>query len=119
MRKWLVVFGALVLCGLLLFSCGKKEETKAVATGYAILSGRITEPDSVTPIVGAKVYEKDHKKISTTTDSAGYFMMDNVSFEPHTIYVEKEGYLPTTFEFDYKGELDHPLVTKLAQLKKN
>jgi len=118
MRDWLIIFGAMVLCGLLIFSCGKKEDSKAVPLGYAILTGRVTEADSTTPIAGAKVYEKDHKQGSATSDSAGYFMIDNVAFEAHTLYVEKDGYVPATIEFEYKGKLDHPLVTKLARMTK-
>ncbi len=92
--------------------------TKEQAAQEAIFTGRVTATDTSVYLAGVKVFEKSHNKLSTTTDSAGYFRLDGVSFEKHDIFFEKEGYEPVVFSFSYNGSLQHPIVTEHIIMKK-
>ena len=107
---WLALLGLVYAACV---SCSKKE-----AIHEAIFTGRVTAQDTTVYLAGVKVFEKSHNKLSTTTDSAGYFRLDGVSFEEHDIYFEKEGYEPTVFDFKYNGSLQHPIITEHIMMKK-
>jgi hypothetical protein len=119
MKDWMIIVTAMIIGTLILSSCGeKKDQAPAAASGVCMLTGRVMETDSITPIAGARIYEKDHHRGTTLSDSAGYFQLDNVTFEKHDILVEKEGYRPTSVSLEYTGKLDHPIVTRLVILNK-
>ncbi len=101
-----IIFACIVTCALILLSCGEKHEK------YAVLTGRVTASDTSIYLADVKVFEKSHKKLSTFTDSLGFFHLDDVSCEEHNIYFEKEGYEPGVLNFEYIGNLQHPLVTR-------
>jgi len=107
---WLSLLG---LVYMLSASCTKDQIGRE-----AILTGRVTAADTSVYLAGVKVFEKSHNKLSTTTDSAGYFKLDGVSFEEHNIYFEKEGYEPTVFNFEYNGNLQRPIITEHITMKK-
>lgn len=107
---WLSLLG---LVYVLSASCTKEQPARE-----AIFTGRVTATDTSVYLAGVKVFEKSHNKLSTTTDSAGYFRLDGVSFEKHDIYFEKEGYEPTVFNFEYNGSLRHPIITEHIIMKK-
>ncbi len=91
----------------LFLSCGQREEVSK----SAILSGRVTDTDTTIYLAGVKVFEKSHAKLSTVTDSAGYFRLDGVMFEEHNIYFERDDYETDTLWFEYTGHFDRPVVT--------
>ena len=105
---------ALCLAAAALLSCGQDKTT----ANEVILTGRVTAEDTTVYLGGVKVYEASHNQGSTVTDSAGYFRLENVSFEEHNIYFEKDGYQPDTLLFEYTGTLEHPIVTRLIKLRK-
>jgi len=107
---WLSLLG---LVYVLSASC-----TKEKAAPEAILTGRVTATDTSVYLADVKVFEKSHGELSTTTDSAGYFRLDGVSFEKHDIYFEKDGYEPTVYDFQYEGKLQHPIITEHIIMKK-
>jgi hypothetical protein len=107
---WLSIMGLVYMACV---SCSGKQ-----AMREAIFTGRVTAQDTSVYLAGVKVFEKSHNKLSTTTDSAGYFRLDRVAFEEHNIYFEKEGYEPTVFNFEYNGNLEHPIVTDHIIMKK-
>lgn len=107
---WLSLLGLIYMLSV---SCTKEQ-----AVHEAIFTGRVTATDTSVYLAGVKVFEKTHNELSTTTDSAGYFRLDGVSFEQHDIYFEKEGYEPTVFDFVYNGSLQHPIITDHIIMKK-
>lgn len=103
-----------MVCLMVYTSCnGKLEEGK-----YAILTGRVTDTDTSIYLAGVKVYETSHGKLSTVTDSAGFFRLEGVQFEEHDIYFEKDGYERYTLWFEYTGQLDRPVVSRLVIMNK-
>ena len=107
---WLIIMGLVYVIAV---SCAGEK-----AAHEAIFTGRVTAQDTSVYLAGVKVFEKAHNKRSTTTDSAGYFRLDGVSFEAHDIYFEKAGYEPTVFNFEYKGGLERPIITEHIIMKK-
>lgn len=108
------ILAGLVCLGVLVFvSCGHQEEGK-----YAIVTGRVTDTDTSIYLPGVKVFEKSHAKLSTVTDSLGFFELRGVMFEEHNIYFEKDGYEPYTLWFEYTGKLARPAVTHKIIMKK-
>ena len=112
MRKLLVFIIAAAVFAAAFLSCESMEKT-------TIFSGRVTEADTSVYLGDVKVYEKSHAKLTTTTDSNGYFKMDSVSAEEHNIYFEKEGYKTLVFNFEYTGSLEHPLISRHIILEKD
>jgi len=107
MRALITAICLVCLFTFLFLSCGTKQESSR----EAILTGRVTDTDTTVYLSGVKVFENSHNKMSTVTDSAGYFRLEKVSFEEHNIYFEKEGYEPYTLWFEYNGKLERPVVT--------
>jgi hypothetical protein len=103
----------LCLSIVLFLSCGQETEVKE-----AILTGRVTAQDTSVYLQDVKVYETSHNRLSTITDSAGYFRLEGVAFEEHNIYFEKEGYKTDTLWFEYTGSLTSPRISKLIRLSK-
>jgi hypothetical protein len=101
-----IIIACIAVCALILLSCGEKHEK------YAVLTGRVTASDTSAYLADVKVFEKSHKKLSTFTDSLGFFRLDDVSCKEHNIYFEKEGYEPEVLNFEYTGNLQHPLITR-------
>lgn len=107
MRTIITAICLICLFTFLFLSCGTKQEGNRLA----VLTGRVTATDTTVYLEGVRVFEKSHNKMSTITDSAGYFRLENVWFEEHNIYFEKEGYEPYTLWFEYTGKLEYPVVT--------
>jgi hypothetical protein len=97
---------AIIACLMLAMAC---EKPNPEAT--AILTGKVTEADTSIVLTGVKVYEKSHAGLSCLTDSLGMFKLDGVAFEEHNIYLEKDGYKPEVFMFEYTGKLTRPLLS--------
>ena len=108
----IIIIACIAVCGLILISCGEKHEK------YAVLTGRVTASDTSIYLADVKVFEKSHKKSSAFTDSLGFFRLDGVSCEEHNIYFEKEDYEQGVLNFEYTGNLEHPLITRHVILYK-
>ncbi len=118
MKDWVTVLLAMMFGILVFFSCGKKDSSKTTPAGIAVVTGRVTEADSTVGIAGVRVYEKGFNESQTLSDSAGYFVLENVKFDEHPIYFEKEGYETDEIPFSYTGRLERPVIPKHAILKK-
>ena len=111
MRRNCLCLCVLLVGALLIASCTPDPGQKAV------LTGRVTAEDTTLYLSGVRVYETSHEKLSTVSDSMGYFKLDGVQFEEHNIYFEKDGYERTVLNFEYSGKLDRPVVTKHVTMK--
>lgn len=112
MRIIATIFG-IIACLLLSAACEKTTPEKS-----ALLTGKVTEPDTSIALSGVKVFEQSPARLSTVTDSLGIFKLDGVSFEEHNIYFEKDGYKPETLLFEYNGKLSHPLLSQKMVMTK-
>ena len=112
MRKILLLIITFIVGTAIFVSCGTEGKT-------TIFAGRVTEADTSVYLVDVKVYEKSHAGLSTTTDHKGYFQLDGVAAEEHTIYFEKKGFKTLEYSFEYKGSLEHPLVSQHIILEKD
>ncbi len=91
--------------------------TPPVAEHTGNLAGTVTD-ESGNPIAGATVTIQG-TNISTTTDSAGHFLLENVSTGPHNLTISREGFTESTTPVDVKeGEtttvnpLLHPISSQ-------
>lgn len=95
---------------------GTPVETAPGETGS--IKGRVCDTSGDGWVVGATVYViidydgdgVEDDRITTTTDSDGYFLLEGVPMGHSTVYVEK-GSFSTTFEVT----LDEPGVTELSE----
>ena len=110
--RTLIIVSTILACLIILASCGDKQGKQAVFTG------RVTAADTSVYLADVKVFEISHNKNSTTTDSLGYFRINDISFEEHNIYFEKDGFEPLTYNFEYNGQLERPIITRLIVLHK-
>ena len=111
MRRNCLCLSVLLAGALLIASCTPDPGQRATFTG------RVTAEDTTVYLSSVKVYEASHDKLSTVTDSMGYFRLDGVQFEEHNIYFEKDGFEKTVVNFEYSGKLDRPVVTRPVIMK--
>jgi len=111
MRRICLYLCVLLAGALLIASCTPDPGQRAV------LTGRVTAEDTTVYLSGVRVYETSHDKLSTVSDSLGYFKLDGVQFEEHNIYFEKDGFEKTVLNFEYSGKLARPYVTRHVTMK--
>ena len=114
MRQFTVFIYVLLACIAVMLSCTQLTESQ----GRAVLTGRVTDEDTTVYLGSVKVYEASHARLSTVTDSLGYFRLEGVYFEEHNIYFEKEGYEKTILNFEYSGPLKSPVIARHIVMKK-
>lgn len=110
MRKIIILSTAALVILALSISCNNAPDEQGMT-----LSGRVTESDTTIYLGGVVVSDG---VVSDTTDERGFFELNEISKENHSVTFEKDGYTPTSIDIQYIGTLDRPKISRLIVLEK-
>ena len=110
MRNIIGLATAALIILVLSISCGETQQSSQMT-----LSGRVTETDTTVYLGGVIVSDG---AVIDTTDESGFFELTGISIETHTVTFEKDGFVPTSIDIGYAGNLERPIVSRRIVMEK-
>ena len=85
MKVFILSVCAAIFLMITLFACQKTSQN-------IVLSGHVIDASTGKPIADAVVHERSHGKLRVRTDANGFYRLEGISKEEHTIFVTARGF---------------------------